>query len=213
MQAHDALGETLCYQGALRAARHHLEQYLALVAPPSPDATQGESLYRRVLGRVFLAKSLWLLRYPQQALARLQEAQTLAQQSATLTDLALTLDFMAGLHQLRGDVQAVQDTTAALLRLARAHGLPPAWCRNARRLRAARPRARVTRRRSVEQGIQSRGSPARTGYPSGRPGPRPCRDGPGCGNSRTRTGLRRCGKGSPPVGRSGWPWMAPGSWA
>jgi len=131
LRAHDALGETLCYRGELLATWYHLEQCLALdellphdlFTPPYVGPGRG------VLGRVFLAKTLWLLGYPHHALARIQDAQTLARQVANPLSLVLALEYSARLSQLCRDVRAVQEQSAALLTLAREHVLPfwEAW--------------------------------------------------------------------------------------
>jgi predicted ATPase len=77
--AHHALGVTWFYLGALPAARPHLEEGIACYTPNQRRA----SVYRMGLDpgvgcRLFAAMTLWLLGYPDQALAGLHEALALA---------------------------------------------------------------------------------------------------------------------------------------
>ena len=77
--AHYALGFTWFWLGALPAARQHLEEAIARYTPD-----QRRALVFRigqdpgVACRGYAARTLWLLGYPEQALARLHEALALA---------------------------------------------------------------------------------------------------------------------------------------
>ncbi len=65
--------------GALPAARKHLEEGIACYTPDqrrTPAFRMGHD--PGVACRVYAAMTLWLLGYPEQALARLHEALTLA---------------------------------------------------------------------------------------------------------------------------------------
>ena len=70
------------------------------------------------------ALALWHLGYPEQALRRIHDALTLAQELSHPFSLAFALDFAAWLHQLRREGQAVQERAAALIALATDQGFP-----------------------------------------------------------------------------------------
>ena len=77
--AHYALGVTWFCLGALPAARQHLEEGIARYTPDQRRAP----VFRighdpGVACRAYAAMTLWLLGYPEQALARLHEALALA---------------------------------------------------------------------------------------------------------------------------------------
>jgi predicted ATPase len=72
----------------------------------------------------FMALTLWLLGYPDQALARSNEALNLARDLAHPLSLVLALDFAAGLHQFRREAGLTQEHAEALVRLATEQGLP-----------------------------------------------------------------------------------------
>jgi len=79
--AHYALGFTWLCLGALPAARQHLEEGIALYMSDqrcAPVFRMGTDL--GVGCRAYTAWTLWGLGYPDQALARLHEAQVLAQE-------------------------------------------------------------------------------------------------------------------------------------
>jgi predicted ATPase len=77
--AHYALGVMRWWLGALPAARQHLEECIARYTPDqrrAPVFRMGQEL--GVGYRTYAAWTLWLLGYPDQALARLHDALTLA---------------------------------------------------------------------------------------------------------------------------------------
>jgi predicted ATPase/class 3 adenylate cyclase len=132
-RAHDVLGETSFYLGEFTATRDHMEQCLALYDPQQHQRSdlRYEGPSRGVTGLVFLAKALWILGYPEQALTKTDEACDLAYQLAHPVSLALALDFAAGLHLLRREVQAMQARSYELLELAQTQALPfwVAWAK------------------------------------------------------------------------------------
>jgi len=77
----------------------------------------------------FVAWALWYLGYPDQALRRIHEALTLAQELSHPFSLALALAFAAWLHQLRREGQAAQERAAAAIALSTDQGFPfwEAW--------------------------------------------------------------------------------------
>jgi predicted ATPase len=135
-RAHDVLGETSFYLGEFTATRAHMEQCLALYDPQQHQRSdlRYEGPSRGVTGLVFLAKALWILGYPDQALTKTDEACDLAYQLAHPVSLALALDFAAGLHVFRREVQAMQVRSYELLELAQTQALPfwVAWAKTLR---------------------------------------------------------------------------------
>jgi predicted ATPase len=69
-----------------------------------------------------LARTLWQLGYPEQALHRSREALVLAQESSQAYSLGLALQHSALLHQSRREIQRVQETVEETIQLAREHG-------------------------------------------------------------------------------------------
>ncbi|MGH6639924.1 MAG: AAA family ATPase [Polaromonas sp.] len=123
--AHRALGANLFSLGELDPARTHLEQALALYDPSqhqSPDFPYG--LEPGVLGLAFLGMDLWLLGYPDQALARSRETLALAQTLSHPPTSANALTFAAEIHLWRREAQPTRELAEALLALAAEHGLP-----------------------------------------------------------------------------------------
>src|SRR5262249_11306158 len=81
--ARSALGVTLSYLGAVATAYTHCTQGIALYDSQQHRATASLATYDTgVVCHSTAARTLWLLGYPDQALARSQEAVTLAQQIA-----------------------------------------------------------------------------------------------------------------------------------
>jgi len=125
VQAHGALGINLFMLGELEPARAHLEQALALYDPRqqrSPAFFQG--LEPGVLGLAFVAMDLWLLGYPDQALARSQAALALAQTLSHPAASADALILAAELHLYRREAQPTRELAEATAALATEHGLP-----------------------------------------------------------------------------------------
>ena len=121
--AHRALGTTLFNLGELTLALTYLAQGIALYDPPQHRAAA--FLYgddAGVVCHIHAAWALWSLGYPDQALARSQEAVTLAQQSAHPFSLSFVLRSAAVLHQLRLEVLAAQERAEAAIRLAKEQG-------------------------------------------------------------------------------------------
>ena len=123
--AHYALGFTWFNLGMLPAARQHLE---AGIARYTPDQ-------RRALGfrigqdpgvacRAFTARTLWLLGYAAQALARLHEALALAHALSHPYSLACARCWVAIVSQFRRDVPAVREQAEAAIALSTKQGFP-----------------------------------------------------------------------------------------
>jgi predicted ATPase len=123
--AHRALGVTLYNLGAVASAQTHFTQGIALY--DSHQHRASEFLYGEDAGLVchsFAALTLWYLGYPDQGLARSQEAVTLAQQSAHPFSLSFVLTFTALFYQFRREGRATQERAAATIVLATEQGFP-----------------------------------------------------------------------------------------
>jgi hypothetical protein len=77
----------------------------------------------RVSARYFAAVTLWLLGYPEQAMARSQEALSLTQELANPSTRAVTLMWAAWLHHCRREGPLARERAEACLALATEHGL------------------------------------------------------------------------------------------
>ncbi len=123
--AHRALGEPLLWLGEFSSARIHLEQGIRLY-----DLQQHrgqEFLYGLDSGvaiRSFAAYVLWFLGYPEQALKRVQEVLTLAQESLHLPSLAHARVVATWIHQCRREGRAVQEQAEAAMTLSTEQGFP-----------------------------------------------------------------------------------------
>ena len=123
--AHYALGATWLWLGALPAARQHLEEGIARYTPDqrrTPVFRIGQDL--GVACRTNAARTLWLLGYPEQALARLHEALALAHELSHPWSLAWARSMAATVSQFRRDVPAVHEQAEAAVALSTAQGFP-----------------------------------------------------------------------------------------
>ena len=123
--AHNALGTTWFYLGALPAARQYLEEVIARYPPDqSRAAAFRPSQDLGVSARLHAAWSLWLLGYPDQALAHVHEALALAHELSHPFSLAYVRCWGAVVPQLRRDVPAVHEHAEAAVALATEQGFP-----------------------------------------------------------------------------------------
>jgi predicted ATPase len=134
--AHYALGTNSLFFGALPAARLHLEEAIARYTPDqhrAPVFRMGQDqpafLSTRdndpgVSCRSHAALLLWLLGYPEQALARLHEALALAHELPHPYSLAHARCWAAYVYQFRWDVPAVREQAEAAVALSIEHGFP-----------------------------------------------------------------------------------------
>ena len=125
LEAHNALGTTLFYVGELRAARDHCEQGLALYDPHQHRSHA--FLYGLDPGVVclsHLARILWLLGYPDQAVERTRQALGLAQELAHPFSLGFALYNAGIVDQLRGEGQLCQNRAEAVMGLSREQEFP-----------------------------------------------------------------------------------------
>jgi TOMM system kinase/cyclase fusion protein len=125
VDAHGALGQTLCIQGELTLAREHLQQVVALYEPQQHLAMAFRFGYDPgVYARAVEGWVLWLLGYPEQALRRSQDALTMARELSHPFTLALTLVTAAALHQMRQEEHATLEHVKASMALSSEHGFP-----------------------------------------------------------------------------------------
>lgn len=125
LEAHRALGASLFFRGDLTSAWHHLERGLALYdTQQHQDQTLHYGQDTGVVCLVYGAWTLWLCGYQDQALARMEDALTLAQSLAHPFSQALALIFAAMLHQCRGEVLIAQERAEASARLGTEHEFP-----------------------------------------------------------------------------------------
>jgi len=123
--AHYALGWTWFSLGALPTARQHLEEGITHYTPDqrrTPVFRMGHD--PGVACRAFAAWTLWLLGYPEQALARIHDALALAHELAHPFSLAFARCQAAWIYQFRRDVPAVHEQAEAAVALATEQGFP-----------------------------------------------------------------------------------------
>jgi predicted ATPase len=123
--AHQALGATWFNFGMLPAARQHLEAGIALYTPDqrrAPAFRMGQD--PGVSCRAYAAWTLWVLGYPEQALACLHEALALAHELSHSPSLAFARCRAAFVLQCRRDVPAVHEQAEAAVALATEQGFP-----------------------------------------------------------------------------------------
>jgi len=123
--AHYALGWTWCCLGVLPAARQHLEEGSARYTPDQ-RYTQAFRMGHDpgVACHAYAAQTLWLLGYPEQALARLHEALALAHELSHPYSLAYAQCWATYVYQFRRDVPAVHEHAEAAVTLSTAQGFP-----------------------------------------------------------------------------------------
>jgi predicted ATPase len=123
--AHNTLGQTQLYLGALSAARLHLEAGIALDTPAqrrAPAFRMGND--PGVACRISAALTLWVLGYPAQALARRHDALTVAHALSHPYSLAQARCWAAYVSQFYRDVPAVHMQAEAAVALATEQGFP-----------------------------------------------------------------------------------------
>jgi class 3 adenylate cyclase/predicted ATPase len=128
--AYNALGFTQSCLGALPAARLHLEEGMARYTPDQcrvPVFRVGQD--PGVACRVYAARTLWLLGYPDQALAHIRKALALAHALSHPFSLAWAWCMAAFASQLRHDVLAVHEQAEAAVALSTEQVFPQ-WAAN-----------------------------------------------------------------------------------
>src|SRR5262249_8518851 len=121
--AHYALGNTWLCLGALPAARQHLEEGIAYYTADQRHAPAFRIGHDPgVACRFHAAVTLWLLGYPEQALAGVHDGLALARTLAHPFSLAYAQCWAATVAQLRRDVLAVHELAEVAVVLATAQG-------------------------------------------------------------------------------------------
>jgi predicted ATPase len=123
--AHYALGTPWLWLGALSVARQHLEAGIARYTPDqrrAPVFRIGQDL--GVGCRANAARTLWLLGYPEQALARVHDALALAHELSHPFSLTFAQCWGAFVSQFCRDVPAVQEQAEATVALSTEQGFP-----------------------------------------------------------------------------------------
>jgi predicted ATPase len=126
LQGRNALGTTLYHLGEFSAAREQMEQ------AATAYRTDAHHLLAELYGGedpgvvclCFLALSLWMLGYPDQAAVRMHEALTLARQLRHPFSLADALGFAAVFHQYVGQTSEALGRATELSATADTHGFP-----------------------------------------------------------------------------------------
>jgi predicted ATPase len=109
----------------LPAARLHLEEAIARYTPDQRRALVSRTgVDLGIACRTHAAALLWLLGYPEQALARLHEALALAHEPPHPYSLALARCWAAYVYQFRWDVPAVHEQAEAAVALSIEQGFP-----------------------------------------------------------------------------------------
>jgi DNA-binding winged helix-turn-helix (wHTH) protein/predicted ATPase len=119
-KAHAALGTCLLYLGALRTAGQHLVQGIAghdSESHSSPADLDADTVCRTSVGMM-----LWLLGYPEQALAEMDKALALARTLAVPLIEVSVLSHAAVVHQFRREVERTRERAEAAVKLATKHG-------------------------------------------------------------------------------------------
>jgi class 3 adenylate cyclase/predicted ATPase len=125
LYAHRAMGGALCFRGDLVPAREHVERGIALY-----NRERHRSLvfhYGGVDAEVaclcYAALILWQLGYPDQALARVNEAFASAQALPHPFSLAFAGNWVCSLRGFRREARAVSETAERAIALPAEHGL------------------------------------------------------------------------------------------
>jgi predicted ATPase len=169
LAAHRALGSTLFFLGAVASAYTHLAQGLRLYDPQQHRAVAfryGDDA--GVNCHNYVARTLWILGYPDQGLARTREVVMLVQQLAHPYSLTLALINASIFHTFRREVRAAQEHAEAALNLATEQGFPY-WMAQGAILRGWTLTQQGQAQAGIEQLIQSLRALRATGAKIWRP--------------------------------------------
>jgi predicted ATPase len=116
LQANRALGETSYWLGDLTTARERLEQVVAFY-DRSQHSHQALSTGQDpgVVSQAFMAWTLWLLGYPDQALESMNRTLALAQELEHPHSVAMALQNFSMIHQFRLEPIGVKERAEALM--------------------------------------------------------------------------------------------------
>jgi tetratricopeptide (TPR) repeat protein len=162
---HWTLGETYFFQGDLGRSREHLEQAVALYHPHNTHIlTALGGVDMKVSCLSWLSWTLWILGYPDQALAQSQEALTLAQKLAHPFSLSFVLSFSScGVRLFRREPEQTQQFLTTLEQIVAANDLAvtQAWAkvyRGWQQILQGRLQAGLTQTRAGMAGWQAIGA-------------------------------------------------------
>jgi predicted ATPase len=120
LPAYSALGNTLCFSGALLDARSYAERLVASYVPSQHHSLA--ALYSGfdlgVGSRGGLAATLWLLGYPDQAVRSGEDAIALARDVSHASSSVLALNWTAMVHQHRRETQRTRQLAEAAIAIA-----------------------------------------------------------------------------------------------
>jgi TOMM system kinase/cyclase fusion protein len=125
LEAHIALGVTLYFLGEFVAARGHLEQAIAIYDPAQHRAHA--MMFGQEPGmasRIYLAKTLWILGYPDFAGRYQQEALAIAQETSHPHTTAFCLTYAMLIKNFRGEEIEAQQLAEQTLTLSNEQGFP-----------------------------------------------------------------------------------------
>src|SRR5499426_4132549 len=108
--------------GDFQAARTHLEHGLTLFSADEHhlEARREYGANPRVSCLAYLGRALWSLGYPDQALARNEEAIEEARARGSALDVTVALSMLTSVRQLRGELAEMREATKVALEQARA---------------------------------------------------------------------------------------------
>jgi predicted ATPase len=122
-EAYHMLGMSAFFQGELRVAQTNLEQSIDLYNAHNGGIRDFKAgMDPGVVCLSCLAWVLWMLGYPDRAMAKSREAIDLAQASSHTYSLGFALQYVALLHQFCRDPRRVQDVAERIIRLAQEQG-------------------------------------------------------------------------------------------
>lgn len=125
LEAHRALGMTLFHLGEFTRARVHLEQGSAIYDPQQHGSLAFLSVADPgVTCLSYLARTLWHLGFPDQAVSKSYESLNLAQTLAHPFSLAAALVYTARVHQCRREAPATQQQAEAAIALSIEQSFP-----------------------------------------------------------------------------------------
>ncbi|MCZ6811536.1 MAG: AAA family ATPase, partial [Planctomycetota bacterium] len=124
IEAHLALGTTSIYLGELKATRESLETVVSLYDPERHAALAFRygGFDPGVMGRSYLAATLWLLGHVEQAMTHGDEALALMRRLDSPYTMARSLYWDAILRQFVGDWQAMRARAEEAITIAEEHG-------------------------------------------------------------------------------------------
>lgn len=124
LPAHRVMGDTSFWLGDQVTARDHLERAMAIYRP---EVHHAQSVARNgqdpgVICRAVSAWSLWLLGYPDAAVARLEDALALARKLSHPFSVAMALQNFTMTHQFRREASAALEKAEMLIEVSRDGG-------------------------------------------------------------------------------------------